>query len=89
MGLVPDEKQKIIKEFKTCEGDSGSPEVQSALLTERIKKLTEHLKAHLHDNHSRRGLLTIVSKRRRLINYLEKRAPERYQALIKKLGLSK
>jgi len=82
-------KQKIIKEFATKDGDTGSPEVQVALLTEQIKHLTEHLKEHPHDIHSRRGLLSMVNKRRRLLQYLVKKDPERYTIVIDKLGLSK
>lgn len=82
-------KTTIIKKFATTKGDTGSPEVQIALLTERIKELTEHLKVHKKDNHSRRGLLKMVSKRRRLLNYLRGSVVERYQTVIKTLGLSK
>jgi small subunit ribosomal protein S15 len=83
------EKQKIIKEFQVNTGDTGSPEVQIALLTSRIDKLVSHLKGNPTDNHSRRGLLGIVSKRRRLMNYLEKRDQVRYKEVLGKLGLSK
>jgi len=72
MPLSTSVKQDIIKEFQTVKGDTGSPEVQVALLTHRIERLTDHLKAHMHDNHSRRGLLSMIAKRRRLINFLEK-----------------
>lgn len=89
MPLTPQDKQKIIKEHATVQGDTGSPEVQIALLTERIKKLTDHLKIHAHDVHSRRGLLSMVSKRRRLLNYMNKKEPDRYKIIIKKVGLSK
>lgn len=82
-------KTKIIKKFATTKGDTGSPEVQIALLTERIKELTEHLKVHKKDNHSRRGLLKMVSKRRRLLNYLRVSVEDRYRALVKTLGLTK
>ncbi len=82
-------KQKIIKEFATKSGDTGSPEVQVALLTEQIKHLTDHLKEHTHDIHSRRGLLSMVNKRRRLLQYLVKKDEERYKEVIEKLGLSK
>ncbi len=82
-------KQEIIEQFKMHEGDTGSPEVQIALLTERIKYLTEHLKAHKQDYHSQRGLLKMVGRRRGLLNYLRKRSPERYQAVVNKLGLRK
>lgn len=87
--LKDDNKSKIIKKFATTKGDTGSPEVQIALLTERIKELTEHLKVHKKDNHSRRGLLKMVSKRRRLLNYLRTSVEDRYRALVKTLGLSK
>lgn len=87
--LKLDNKTKIIKKFATTKGDTGSPEVQIALLTERIKELTEHLKVHKKDNHSRRGLLKMVSKRRRLLNYLRTSVEDRYRALVKTLGLSK
>ncbi|GAB4026169.1 MAG: 30S ribosomal protein S15 [Candidatus Microgenomates bacterium] len=87
--LKGDNKSKIIKKFATTKGDTGSPEVQIALLTERIKELTEHLKVHKKDNHSRRGLLKMVSKRRRLLNYLRTSVEDRYRALVKTLGLAK
>jgi len=87
--LKTDNKQSIIKKFATTKGDTGSPEVQIALLTERIKELTEHLKLHKKDNHSRRGLLKMVSKRRRLLAYLKGSVVERYQTMIKSLNLSK
>jgi len=83
------DKKKIIEEFKTHQGDTGSPEVQIALLSERIKKVISHLKEHDHDSHSRRGLLSMVNKRRRLLNYLVKTDNQRYKGLIGKLGLSK
>lgn len=89
MALDKAKKNQVIKDFQTFEGDTGSPEVQVALLTISIQELTEHLKKNKKDNHSRRGLLKQVSKRRRLLNFLLKRSEERYQALIKKLGLSK
>jgi small subunit ribosomal protein S15 len=89
MSLATDSKQTIMQTFATKEGDTGSPEVQVALLTEKIKQLTEHLKIHKKDNHSRRGLLKMVSKRRRLLRYLMAREETRYQTLINKLGLSK
>lgn len=82
-------KLQIIEEFATHKGDTGSPEVQAALLTEQIKNLTAHLKEHPHDIHSRRGLLSMVNRRRRLLQYLLKKDDDRYQVLIKKLGLSK
>lgn len=82
-------KKQIIEEFATHKGDTGSPEVQVALLSEQVKNLTSHLKEHPHDVHSRRGLLSMVNRRRRLLQYLLKKDDERYQVLIKKLGLSK
>lgn len=82
-------KEDIIKEYATHEGDTGSPEVQVALLTARIKHLTEHLKVHKKDNHSRRGLFKMVGQRRALLKYLEKNDIERYRSLIERLGLRK
>ncbi len=82
-------KEEIIKKFSMHEGDTGSPEVQIAILTERIKELSDHLKAHKKDDHSRRGLLQMVGKRRRLLDYLRRKEEKRYQVLIKNLGLSK
>lgn len=89
MPLDPKLKQEIIKKFATKAGDTGSPEVQAALLTEQIKNLTTHLKEHSHDVHSRRGLLSMVNKRRRLLQYLLKKDEERYKTVIDKLGLSR
>ena len=89
MSLVKEEKQKILSDFAQHEGDTGSPEVQIALLTERIKKLTEHLKLHKQDVHSRRGLLQMVNKRRRILLYLTRKDPDRYKQVVQKLGLSK
>lgn len=89
MPLDPKIKQQIIKDFGTKDGDTGSPEVQSALLSEQIKNLTSHLKEHAHDVHSRRGLLSMVNKRRRLLQYLLRKDEERYKEVIGKLGLSK
>ncbi|CAN5404283.1 30S ribosomal protein S15 [soil metagenome] len=80
-------KAQIIAEYATAEGDTGSPEVQVALLTGRIAHLTEHLKEHKHDHHSRRGLLLLVGQRRRLLNYLQNTDIERYRSLIERLGL--
>ena len=80
-------KQKIITEYATVEGDTGSPEVQVALLSHRISHLTEHLKEHKHDHHSRRGLLLLVGQRRRMLNYLADRDIERYRSLIERLGI--
>lgn len=82
-------KDQIIKEYATHEGDTGSPEVQVAVLTYRINELTEHLRAHIHDDHSRRGLLKMVGKRRNLLDYLAKKDINRYRELIKRLGLRK
>ncbi|MDR1825324.1 MAG: 30S ribosomal protein S15 [Bifidobacteriaceae bacterium] len=80
-------KAKIIAEYATHEGDTGSPEVQIALLSQRIRDLTEHFKTHTHDHHSRRGLLLLVGQRRRLLGYLQKIDIERYRSLIERLGL--
>jgi len=80
-------KQKIIGEYATAEGDTGSPEVQVALLSHRISHLTEHLKEHKHDHHSRRGLLLLVGRRRRLLDYLARSDIERYRSLIARLGI--
>lgn len=87
--MTKERKQAIIDEFKREANDTGSPEVQIALLTERIKELTEHLKVHTKDNHSRRGLLKMVGKRRSLLNYLSKKDVERYRAIVEKLSLRK
>ena len=87
--MLKDEKQAIIKEYATCEGDTGSPEVQIAILTKRIADLTEHLKTHQNDHHSRRGLFKMVGRRRNLLNYLQKKDIERYRAIIAKLGIRK
>lgn len=89
MALEKEEKKKILKDFAQHEGDTGSPEVQVALLTERIKRLTGHLKGHKQDTHSRRGLLQMVNKRRRILIYLTKKEPDRYKGIVQKLGLSK
>ncbi|GAB3688944.1 30S ribosomal protein S15 [Angustibacter aerolatus] len=80
-------KTKIIADYATHEGDTGSPEVQVAMLSQRIRDLTEHLKEHKHDHHSRRGLLLLVGQRRRLLNYLKDKDIERYRSLIERLGL--
>ena len=84
-----EEKSAVIEANKTHENDTGSPEVEVAILTARIQQLTEHLKVHKHDNHSRRGLLKMVGKRRKLLDYLAKKDIERYRALIAKLGIRK
>jgi small subunit ribosomal protein S15 len=89
MSITAERKAALIKEYATKEGDTGSPEVQVAILTSRILTLTEHFKAHHKDNHSRRGLLMMVNKRRTLLAYLKKTDVERYNALIQKLGLRK
>lgn len=89
MALDPKIKQQIIKDFATKSGDTGSPEVQIALLTEQIKNLAAHLKEHTQDVHSRRGLLSMVNKRRRLLQYLLKKEEDRYKVVIDKLGLAK
>ena len=87
--MTKERKQEVINTYKRDEKDTGSPEVQIALLTERINELTEHLKVHKKDNHSRRGLLKMVGKRRNLLNYLAKKAVQRYRDIIAKLGLRK
>ncbi|MBR4889249.1 MAG: 30S ribosomal protein S15 [Clostridia bacterium] len=87
--MLKEEKIAIIKEYATHEGDTGSPEVQVAVLTKRINDLTEHLKEHNKDHHSRRGLLKMVGQRRNLLNYLQKVDIERYRALIARLGIRK
>jgi small subunit ribosomal protein S15 len=84
---VAEKKEETIREYRAHEEDTGSPEVQVAVLTRRISHLTEHLREHKHDYHSRRGLLKMVGKRRRLLKYLQKKDVERYRALIAKLGL--
>lgn len=84
---VIEDKQQLIEEYATTEGDSGSPEVQVALVTARINHLTEHLRTHQKDHHSRRGLLQLVGRRRRLLTYLQRTDVERYRSLIKRLGL--
>lgn len=87
MALNKEEKEKVVKKFALHEGDTGSPEVQVALLTKQIDELTEHLKVHKKDNHSRRGLLQLVGKRRRLLQYLKENEKERYDTLAKKLKI--
>ena len=89
MSITAERKEALIKDNGRAEGDTGSPEVQVAILTERITNLTEHFKTHAKDNHSRRGLLMLVNKRRSLLDYLKKKDSERYAALIAKLGLRK
>ncbi|HVQ96551.1 MAG: small subunit ribosomal protein [Mycobacteriales bacterium] len=87
MALASDVKQKIMTDYATVEGDTGSPEVQVAMLSRRISDLTEHLRTHKHDHHSRRGLLLLVGRRRRLLQYLARTDINRYRSLIERLGL--
>ena len=89
MSITAERRQELVKEHARAEGDTGSTEVQVAILTERIRNLTEHFKGHAKDNHSRRGLLMMVNKRRSLLDYLRKTDGDRYLALIAKLGLRK
>lgn len=89
MALAVGQKKKIIETFATGKGDTGSPEVQVALLTEKINRLIEHLKQHKKDDHSRRGLVSMVNKRRRLLNFLAKKAEDRYKLVVQKLNLAK
>ena len=89
MSITAERKSALIKEYATQSGDTGSPEVQVALLTERIVNLTEHFKGHAKDNHSRRGLLMMVNRRRRLLDYLKRTDEQRYSTLIGRLGLRK
>ena len=89
MALEAELKTKIMQDYATHEGDTGSPEVQVALLTERINSLTEHFKTHVKDFHSRRGLLVMVSQRRKLLDYLKRKDADKYRGLIEKLGLRK
>ncbi|MEI4233671.1 30S ribosomal protein S15 [Roseovarius sp. D22-M7] len=87
MSITVEEKHRLIKEFATKEGDTGSPEVQVAILTSRISTLTEHFKTHKKDNHGRRGLLMMVAQRRKLLDYLKGKDADRYRDLIKRLGI--
>ena len=87
MSITPERKSELIKEYAIKDGDTGSPEVQVAILTDRIVTLTEHFKTHKKDNHSRRGLLKMVSLRRRLLDYVKRKDEQRYKTLIEKLGL--
>jgi small subunit ribosomal protein S15 len=87
IGTDAETKKKIIAEYAVVDGDTGSPEVQIALLSHRISHLTDHLKTHKHDHHSRRGLLLLVGQRRRLLNYLAKTDIERYRSIVQRLGL--
>ncbi len=89
MSVTAKRKAEIVKQYATKEGDTGSPEVQVAVLSERIKNLTEHFKSHKQDKHSRRGLMMLVSNRRSQLDYLKRISAERYQSLIEKLGLRK
>ena len=87
MSITAERKQALIKEYATKSGDTGSPEVQVAILTERISNLTEHFKSHVKDNHSRRGMIKMVSLRRNLLDYVKSRDVKRYESIIAKLGL--
>jgi small subunit ribosomal protein S15 len=87
MALAVEQKSQIVNKYRINKSDSGSPEVQVALLSQRILELTEHFKSHKTDHHSRRGLLTMVARRRKMLNYLKDRSPERYQTLIQSLGI--
>jgi small subunit ribosomal protein S15 len=87
MSIAPDVKEKLISEYRTKEGDTGSPEVQVAILTSRINTLTEHFKTHVKDHHSRRGLLKMVSQRRKLLDYVRGKDESRYLSLIGRLGI--
>ena len=87
MSITAERKEALIEEYSTKSGDTGSPEVQVAILTERIANLTEHFKEHKKDNHSRRGLLKLVSQRRRLLDYVKNKDEERYRSLITRLGI--
>ena len=87
MSITPERKAELIQEYRTNDNDTGSPEVQVAVLTERIANLTEHLKVHAKDHHSRRGLLIMVGQRRRLLDYTRRKSEERYRSLIERLGI--
>ncbi len=87
MSLTAEQKEKVVSDFQRSEGDTGSPEVQVALLSARIEQLSEHFKTHIHDHHSRQGLLKMVSQRRKLLDYLKKKDVNRYRELISRLGL--
>lgn len=87
MSITAEEKNRLVKEFATKEGDTGSPEVQIAILTSRITTLTEHFKTHAKDNHSRRGLLKLVAQRRKLLDYVRGKNEARYQSLLERLGI--
>jgi len=87
MSITPQRKTELVQDYATAQGDTGSPEVQIALLTDRINSLTDHFKQHTKDHHSRRGLLMLIGKRRGLLEYLRARAPDRYRVIIDKLGI--
>jgi len=87
MAITAEDRKQVIEQYKRGEGDTGSPEVQVALLTQRINHLTDHFKAHKHDHHSRQGLVRMVNSRRKLLDYLKKKDVERYRSLIGSLGL--
>jgi small subunit ribosomal protein S15 len=87
MSVTAERKKQVMTEYATSDGDTGSPEVQVAVLSERIANLTEHFKTHAKDNHSRRGLIKMVSQRRRLLDYVKSKDPSRYESLIQRLGL--
>jgi small subunit ribosomal protein S15 len=87
MSITAERKQALIQEYARAQADTGSPEVQTAILSERIRNLTEHLQTHPKDFHSRRGLLVMVGQRRRLLDYLKKKSPDRYQTVVQRLGL--
>jgi small subunit ribosomal protein S15 len=87
MSITVERKQALLQEYATKSGDTGSPEVQVAILTERITNLTEHFKSHVKDNHSRRGLLKMVSQRRQLLDYVKRQDEQRYRTLIERLGI--
>ena len=87
MSITPERKQELVKQFATGKTDTGSPEVQIAILTERITNLTDHFKSHVKDNHSRRGLLKMVSQRRQLLDYVKRQDEQRYRTLIERLGI--
>ena len=87
MSITPERKAELIKEYQTKEGDTGSPEVQVAILTERIRNLTDHFQSHAKDHHSRRGLLLMVGQRRRLLDYVKRKDEARYRGLIERLGI--
>lgn len=89
MSITPERKEELVKEYATHEGDTGSPEVQVAILSERIRNLTEHMKTHKKDFHSRRGLLIMVGQRRRMLDYVKAKDTARYEALVRRLGLRK